>query len=132
MIAYLWNNITRIGMVLGAVVLLSFVSSWTAATPTSSGSHVRMLVREGARYSTMSKQDTNPLVAVMHATYGIAYLEAARKFATDSDISRIAGMKASDLYHHAQKRQQQAIKHISTTCKAVGPEGEVASATGWR
>ena len=124
----------RIGLVVGTILLLTMVSSLTSSNtpPTSAASHVRMLVREGARYSTMSQQDTNPIVAVMHATYGIAYLEAARKFATDTDISRIAGMKSSDLYHTAQKRQQQAIKHIATTCPNATPQGEVAIATGWK
>jgi hypothetical protein len=122
----------RIGMVLGSVVLLSLLSKWTQGsnkTPTSSISHVRQLVRESATYAMKSKQDTNPLIALQHAIYAMAYMEAARKFATDDQISYLAGSKASDLIHSVKKREQKALKHVVTTCPAVAPQA--VAATGW-
>ena len=122
----------RIGMVLGAVTLLALLSKWTQGgrkAPTSSVSHVRQLVRESATYAMKSKQDTNPLIALQDAIYAMAYMEAARKFATDDQISYLAGTQASDLVHSVKKREQKALKHVVTTCPAVAPQA--VAATGW-
>jgi hypothetical protein len=121
----------RIGIVLGAVILLAFLSKWTQGSrkaPTSI-SHVRQLVRESATYAMKSKQDTNPLIALQDAIYAMAYMQAARKFVTDDQISLLAGTKASDLIHSVKKREQKALKHVVTTCPAVAPQA--VAATGW-
>lgn len=122
----------RIGIVLGAVILLALLSKWTQGgrkAPTSSISHVRQLVRESATYAMKSKQDTNPLIALQDAIYAMAYMQAARKFVTDDQISLLAGTKASDLIHSVKKREQKALKHVVTTCPAVAPQA--VAATGW-
>ena len=122
----------RIGMVLGAVTLLAILSKWTTTQggrKAPSVSHVRQLVRESATYAMKSKQDTNPLIALQDAIYAMAYMEAARKFATDDQISYLAGTKASDLIHSVKKREQKALKHVVATCPAVAPQA--VAATGW-
>lgn len=119
-------------MVLGAVTLLAILSKWTTTQggrKAPSVSHVRQLVRESATYAMKSKQDTNPLIALQDAIYAMAYMEAARKFATDDQISYLAGTKASDLIHSVKKREQKALKHVVATCPAVAPQA--VAATGW-
>lgn len=47
---------------------------------------IKTLTRQAARWSTAAKQDTNPLISVLHANYGAGYLWALKDIFTDIDI----------------------------------------------
>jgi hypothetical protein len=39
---------------------------------------VKKLMRQAARWTTAAKQDTNPIIALLHANYGAAYIFAIK------------------------------------------------------
>lgn len=77
---------------------------------------VKTLLRQSARYTAAAEQDKNPLIALLHANYGAAYLFALRDIANDNDIKTIMNV---DIHKFAKKVtdiQDMSSKKVSATC----------------
>ena len=92
---------------------------------------MKQLVQEAARWSAVSEQDSNPLLRVMHATYAMAYVNAARCLADDGDLRRVTGVHVEELHATVQTAQQGSIQKIGSVCPEVVPEGAQVLYTGW-
>ena len=101
----------KIGIVFGTILMLSLLSKLTGviATARLRPSHVRALVRDAAKLALQSKQDTNSLIALKHALE-LAYIDAARRFATDDQIVNYNQSTSTSFMH--KKRENVALKHI--------------------
>ena len=125
----------KIGIVFGTILLLSLLSKLTGAraktASVSTSSHVRALVRDAAKLALQSKQDTNSLIALKHALQAQAYIDAARRFATDDQIAKLANQSTSDVIHGIKKRENAAIKDIFSKCPTLQPASKLLHATGW-
>lgn len=98
--------------------------------------NVRMLTREAARYSAQSDQDANPSIALVHATYGKAYVQAARKMVgNDGTLSRLTRIDPAALNHMCTIQQQRALKNMNDLCvagdKVMNVGTNAAHVTGW-
>ena len=47
--------------------------------------NIEKLVRQSARWSTATKQDKNPLIAVLHANYCAGYLWALKEIVSNEE-----------------------------------------------
>lgn len=47
---------------------------------------IKSLVRQAARWSSAAKQDESPLIAVLHANYGVGYLGALGELFTPAEV----------------------------------------------
>ena len=125
----------KIGIVFGTILMLSLLSKLTGAhaatASVSTSSHVRALVRDAAKLALQSKQDTNSLIALKHALEAQAYIDAARRFATDDQIGKLANQSTSDVIHGIKKRENAALKHIFKSCPNLQPNTALLHATGW-
>ena len=77
---------------------------------------VKTLLRQSARYTAAAEQDKNPLIALLHANYGTAYLWALRDVASDNDIKTIMNV---DIHKYAKKVtdiQDKSSKKVSALC----------------
>lgn len=121
-------------VVLG-VLVVALLSKWSGGSatrfPPKFTRDVKSLVTEAARWSAVAEQDTNAMLRVLHATYAVAYLNAARTFADDKDLERISGVRVPELQAQMQTQQQDAIQKVGVKCPSVVPEGAQALYTGW-
>ena len=122
----------------GAVITMgmltvALLSKWSSVQryPPRVAKGLKQLVQEAARWSTVSEQDSNALLRVMHATYAMAYVNAARSLAEDNDLQRVTGVHVEELHAHVQTAQQASIQKIGSVCPEVVPEGVQVLYTGW-
>ena len=129
----------KAAVVCAVVIALILMSSGGARSQRSArsavgGSHdlaTRALIREAAQWSTISQQDSNPMLAVIHATFGQAYLNVARRLHTDSEIEDAGNLKVEEFAATLQVNQQQAVQKLLTLCPMSSPAGIAALRTGW-
>lgn len=79
------------------------------------------LVSEASRWHTIAQQDTNPAIALMHATYAAAYCNAARSLMDDSEIARSAGVHMPEMSMIVSSTQQSAFQTLTQMCPAAVP-----------
>lgn len=77
---------------------------------------IKTLYRQCARWSTASVQDTNPLVANIHANYAAGYLWALEDLYTSNDITAVIGKDHRTFRSEIQKNQDITTRKISSAC----------------
>lgn len=125
-----WSTIPQIKwalIVTGIVILVAGMSKWSGHNgPRYSRGfmqQVENLVNQATKWHLTAKQDQNPMVAMMHADFALAYITAARKLLPDHDIERITSVKVAELQTFLESDQQQAMERILYTCPYLKPEG---------
>jgi len=129
------------GKAVAVVVLVTFLilvsqsgrSRSASATPLAAREALatRALIREAAQWSTIAQQDSNPLLAVMHSTFGTAYLNVARRLYNDADIEATSNLKVDEFSATLHANQQQAVQKLLSVCPMSSPAGIAALQTGW-
>ena len=89
------------------------------------------LMRQSARYSVLADQDSNALISMLHATYSLAYCNAARKLASDQTLRRLTHIDASELANAADAKQQRALAHINQGCPDMAVHSDQLRLAGW-
>lgn len=79
------------------------------------------LVRQAARWSTAAKQDSNSLIAVLHANYGAGYLWALGDIATPEEILTATGVDYGRLKSEITAIQDEATTTLSNKCPNYAP-----------
>ena len=111
----MWNMLlathVKYGLALVSVlILLTLLSKWTGSAA-SRGCHqkLRSLIRKAAYYSSKSETDNDTVKKVMHSSFALAYVNAARKLYSDSEIEAAADVKLSELLASVRRRHRFAI-----------------------
>lgn len=103
------------GAVIGILVILivlSFISR-----PHAPNTTVAELVREASQLYEISKQDSNPAIALQHSTSALAFLSTCRKLASDASILAHAKISASELERIFKEQQADCIQKLGK----IGP-----------
>lgn len=82
---------------------------------------LQTLVRNAARWATAAAQDTSPLIAVLHANYGAAYVWALQDVATPEVIEAATGVDFVRLRTEVVNVQQQATQQMVDKCPSYVP-----------
>ncbi len=77
---------------------------------------VDILTRQCARWAVASQQDTNAIVAVLHANYGVGYLGAIQDTTSNDDFNRITGLDFQEFQKHIVGIQDDATKKLVSQC----------------
>lgn len=132
------SNLLYVGVALGLLLLVVLLSYWgaAAATETSKPSarfehKLRSLVHEAQQWSVASQQDANPLVSLVHATYGMAYMRVARTLASDADIERVCNLRLDEFAGQLSDAQQVSLRNVAGQCKSLATPGLSSLNTGW-
>ena len=133
------SNLVYAGVVFAIVVVIILLSFWGSAaahkTPKPSATfqqRLRGLVSEAQRWSSASLAPTeNPAAAVVHATYGSAYLNVARSLASDADIDAACNLRVTEVAETLQEAQHAALKTLARACPSVALPGLAALNSGW-
>jgi hypothetical protein len=123
-----------LGILVGLVVLsLLFGSGSTMHSSSLSDSDqvTKSLIKEAAQWSTVAQQDSNPLLALVHSTYGTAYLNIARHLGSDDDIARSSNLNLGEFRNTLSLNQQAAMRALLAQCPMMAPAGIAALQTGW-
>ncbi len=67
------------------------------------------LLQQSAQWVAASEQETDPLSALIHATYAVGYLSALRKIVSDPEIRAVSGVDGSEMMTAVQQVQDRAI-----------------------
>ena len=79
---------------------------------------ISRIMRGSARWALASKQDKSPLVAVLHANYGCAYLWALKDVFNDYEIKSATGIDVIEFQNKITDIQDNATKHMTKLCPA--------------
>lgn len=94
--------------------------------------HVRNYIQSSTQSAAIARQSTNPVIALMHINYAVAYANAARDLVmSKEDIARMTGVKIDELLHMLKREQMQYQRAIHSQCPTLQPDGAYAVATGW-
>lgn len=118
--------------VLAALLLLSIVSRLldTIGTGDAKGhGHAKEFVKQSLHWSALCRQDTNPIFALQHINYAVAYLNAAKTLVSDASLEQTCGRDVHTLQSELRKMQQRAIGSLSKTCPKSLPKG--TTVTTW-
>ena len=118
------------------VLFLTLLSKWTfdadKTYPRYTLRRIKSLLRDAVHWNATSMQDGNPLLALIHSTYAIAYLNTARHIVSDKDIERVTGVQPRELMFELQQYNDTLVKKVVTQCPALKPPGgSFAVHTGW-
>ena len=85
--------------------------------PAKMDAAIKKLLRQAARWSIASQQDTSPIIALLHGNYGAAYLWALTDIASDSEIYKVTGVDVKTLTAKIVAAQDLATQRVSGACK---------------
>jgi hypothetical protein len=109
-------------LVLVAVVLATLVRPCASQTQIA-----QSLFHQMARWSTAATQDENPMIAVLHANYGVGYMMSLQSIAAEDELERMLGV--SDLrgiFKEVERVQHAATVKMAATCPAIAPTSPLA------
>ena len=86
---------------------------------------IQKLVRQAARWSVAAEQDENPMIAVLHANYGAAYLWALKDIAADSEIEKVTGINLEKFENKIVTIQDFATRRMAQLCPSYAPEPSI-------
>lgn len=75
-----------------------------------------------ARWSTAATQDENPVIAVLHANYGVGYMMVLKDIESDEALERILNIQdIRSVFDEVQKIQNKATLNLASHCKNIYP-----------
>ena len=88
------RNLIAAGIVVALGILLALANRWNQSrqqsVPDALGKVLQSLMFKAAQYNGAAQQDTNPLFALLHTNYGLAYLTVARQLADDQQLAAMS------------------------------------------
>lgn len=89
------------------------------------------LFKQMARWTTAAEQDTNPIIAVLHANYGAGFMMALREIAGDEELGRMLGVRnIRAVFQNVQKVQTDKTLRLVAVCPASAPATPLAAYAG--
>jgi hypothetical protein len=82
---------------------------------------IHTLIRQAARWSTAADQDKVPMVAVLHANYGVGYLLALKDIFSQNEIEKYGKIDLMKFEKEILAVQDRATKLVSKVCEQFGP-----------
>ena len=81
-------------------------------TRSKSPGGIDKLVKKTAKYATMAQQSDAPMIALMHANYSMAYLEALLDIASPREINMVSNIDVKLFIEHVTKVQQEVTQKV--------------------
>lgn len=113
------NNTFTILVVLIIFALYSFFNQFKV---TPQQDKLKILLRQAARWSTAASQDSNPIIRLLHANYGAAYLFALQDITTAQEFSALLDANEREFRARIVGIQDEATRNIASVCPAVAPD----------
>lgn len=85
---------------------------------------ITTLIRQSSRWSLAAEQDENPLVAVLHANYGAAYLWALKDITTSEKIKEATGVDLIKFENKIKEIQDKTTTKLAKLCPEYAGESD--------
>lgn len=72
------------------------------------------LIRQTARWTVASQQDTSPMIALLHANYAAGYLQALELITTEQEINQFTSLQ--ELREKVYQTQDKAARQVVASC----------------
>lgn len=107
----------------GAIILIGL----TIRPCASQTENAKSLFLQMSRWSTAATQDENPVIAVLHANYGVGYMMALQSIAGDDALERMIGVSdLRSLFREVERVQHDATRKLVRACPGVAPKSMLA------
>jgi hypothetical protein len=106
------------------VIIILILLYWSYSKSSASkglNNIIHILTRQASRWSTAAEQDTNPLIAVLHANYGAGYLWALQDIATDQEIYDATNINFKEFTAAITNVQDKVTKKLASICPNYAP-----------
>jgi hypothetical protein len=121
------NSVTYYALIVIAIIIgIGLLSKWSESDRTYSKHFVKSieyLMKQTTQWNTLAKQDTNPILQLIHCNYALAYAQVIRYIASDKDIENITGIDIHELIYYLDECQTYTIKNINQQCPKIKTEG---------
>lgn len=116
---------TRAALVVLSLLLLCFVSRLLSKSWSDDRHYKRAkgLLTQSKHWYTMALQDKNPLFALRHLNYAVAYVEAARHIAPDDVLAQLTEINVRDLRQRIDAQTDAVSRKLSKTCPRLRTSG---------
>lgn len=110
------NYIWFIPVLIIVLVIVCVLRYHYTTTANRDASNMKTLVRQSARWSNASLQDSSPIVSLLHANYGAGYLWALQDLYTANEIEASTGTNFNQLKDKIIKAQDSATRKVALAC----------------
>jgi hypothetical protein len=104
-----------IGIFFG-IVMYMILLKLTKTKKTTETESIVTLIRGCARWAIASKQDTSPLISLLHANYAAGYLWALQDCFTDDQIHNATGINIIKFQKSITRVQDKATRGLVSVC----------------
>jgi hypothetical protein len=121
-------------MVLAGLVTLCLFSSWSDSHkkfPKQVVQQMEKAKRQATQLYQMSIQDSNPMIALIHVNYALAYLHTIRSYGSPEQVNKLLAMNVQEMIDVIEDIQQKAIQTISQKCPALKTDSAFTITSGW-
>lgn len=112
-------------LIASVIIILSWDLHRTQFLVGSRRHDIMELNRQAYRWYIASKQDSHPMVKIVHANYAVGYVDALRAIATDDVINDVTGLDIDRLSHAATHEQDLALVMMAKKCPGLIPDDGV-------
>lgn len=105
-----------IGIVFGILISIIVINFLKKSDKTECTDKIITLIRGCARWAVASKQDTSPLISLLHANYSAGYLWAIKDIYTSEEINKLTGINIIHLQNEITSIQDAATKKVTNIC----------------
>ena len=117
---------------IGAFVLIVVLKLIEPRAFHSNPTFARTLVEQSLKWHALSEQDRQPIVAMQHANYAMAYINAARHLESDVNLERLTKRDMYQLVKELEARQRSTTKDLATKQGGTKPKvGKVQTEVSW-
>lgn len=82
---------------------------------------IKILSRQAARWSVAAEQDTNMVIATLHANYSAGYLWAIKDITDDAQFRLATGLDLKDFETKIINTQDKITRKLVESCKTIAP-----------
>ena len=83
---------------------------------------IKILIRQSARWALAAKQDVSPLISLLHANYGAAYLWALLQVASEEQIKNSVNIDLQTFKTKISEIQDEATQKATKACPQFAGE----------
>lgn len=82
---------------------------------------IKILLNKSTTWITTSNNDTNAIIALLHANYATGYLRAMSDIFTEEEITNASGINLSEFRNKIIKEQNIITNHVMKLCYPKKP-----------
>tara|TARA_B100000787_G_C16047390_1_gene229668 strand:+ start:252 stop:677 length:426 start_codon:yes stop_codon:yes gene_type:complete len=126
-----WSIVTVVTATIISILTRLLNANINATYSTSHLKRARSLVTQAIYWYDTSEQDTNPLFAMKHSDYAIAYLNAARSMLPDNILEKTCNVDIHELTNTLETHQREQTKAVTGICPNSNPGGSKTRQVNW-